>query len=132
MEKIVYLLVRVHGDHADVSVWKPYEEQIKKQKKGEKKMLESYPGHPFLTFIHGFFGIISVFGFAFCAYSLACLYWLKPEDMNVEFTTMSAIVLGIAFVISSPITIIAGKKGRSLVAKEKPKKQFRDLREENK
>jgi hypothetical protein len=94
-------------------------------------MLESYPGHPFLTFIHGFFGIISVFGFAFCAYSLACLYWLKPEDMNVEGTTMAAIILGAAFVISCPITIIAGKKGRKLVAQETPQKRFGDLREEN-
>jgi len=94
--------------------------------------MEKYPGHPILTFLQNVFLIISVFGFAFCAYSLACLFWLKPEDMNVEFTTMSAIVLGIAFVVFCPLTIIVSKKGRSLVAKEPPKKQFKDLREENK
>ena len=93
--------------------------------------MEKYPGHPILTFLQNLFLIVSVCSFAFCAYSLACLFWLKPENMNVEFTTMSAIVLGIAFVVCCPLTIIVSKKGRSLVAKEPPKKQFRDLREEN-
>lgn len=94
--------------------------------------MEKYPGHPILTFFQNLFLIVSVFGFAFCAYSLACLFWLKPDDMNVEFTTNTAIVLGIAFVVCCPLTIIVSKKGRSLVAKEPPQKRFKDLREENK
>lgn len=94
--------------------------------------MESYSGHPILSFLRNLFFVVSVFGFCFSAYSLACLFWLKPDNMNVEFTTMSAIVLGIAFVVCCPITVILSKKGRKLVAKEPPKKQFRDLREENK
>ena len=94
--------------------------------------MEKYPGHPILTFMQNIFYIISVFGGIFCVYSLVCLFWLKPADMNVEFTTMCAIVLGIAFVVCCPIVIIVTKKGRSLVANEKPQRQYQDLREENK
>ena len=93
--------------------------------------MEKYPGHPILTFLQNIFLIISVFSFAFCAYSSACLFWLKPKDMNVEFTTMSAIVLGIAFVVCCPLVIIVTRKGRRFVAKEKTQNKFRDLREEN-
>lgn len=97
-------------------------------------MLESYPKHPILTILQNIFVIISGFGFCFCAYSLICLFWLKPEDMNVEFTTMAAIVLGIAFVVCCPLAILVTKKGRRLVEQERAQapKKFRDLREENK
>ena len=94
--------------------------------------MEKYPGHPILTFLQNVTWIVGGLSCIFCAYSLACLFWLKPEDMNVEGTTKIAIILGIAFVVCCPICIITGRKGRSLVAKEPPKKQFRDLREENK
>ena len=94
--------------------------------------MEKYPGHPILTFLQNVFLIISVFGFAFCAYSLACLFWLKPEDMNVEGTAKAAIILGAAFIVFCPLTIIVSKKGRKLVAQETPQKRFGDLREENK
>lgn len=95
--------------------------------------MEKYPGHPILTVLQNIFWIISVMGFCFCAYSIACLFWLKPEDMNVEFTTMAAIVLGVAFIVCFPLAIIVGRKGRRLVAQEKAQapKRFRDLREEN-
>lgn len=94
--------------------------------------MESYSGHPILSFLRNLFYVVSVFGFCFCAYSLACLFWLKPSNMDVEGTTKAAIILGIAFVVGCLITVILSKKGRNLVAKEPPKKQFRDLREENK
>ncbi len=94
--------------------------------------MESYSGHPILSFFRNLFFIVSVFGFCFCAYGLACLLWLKPEDMNAEFTTMSSIILGIAFIVCCPLTVILSKKGKRSVTKEPPQKQFKDLREENK
>jgi hypothetical protein len=42
----------------------PYEEQIKKQKKGGN-IMEKYLGHPILTFLQNLFLIVSVFCFAF-------------------------------------------------------------------
>lgn len=94
--------------------------------------MEKYPGHPILTFLQNIGIIITAFSLGFCIYSVLCLFWLKPEDMNVEFTTMSVIVLGVTFVVVWTLTIMVSRKGRNLIAKEKPEKQFRDLQEENK
>ncbi len=95
--------------------------------------MEKYPGHPILTFLQNIFWIISGFGLGACVYALACLFWLKPEDMNVEGTAMVAMVSGLAFIVCFPLAIIVGKKGKRLVAQDKAKapKRFRDLQEEN-
>lgn len=81
--------------------------------------MERFPNHPVLTFFQNIFAIISVFSICFCLYSVACLYWLKPENMNIEFTQSAAIVLGVSFVIACPITVALTKKGRRLVAEER-------------
>lgn len=85
--------------------------------------MERFPNHPVLSFFQNVFAVISVFSIAFCLYSVACLYWLKPENMNTEFTQKAASVLGAAFIISCPVTVILTKKGRRLVAEEKEQKK---------
>lgn len=82
-------------------------------------VMEHFPKHPVLTIFQNAFAIISVFSVVFCLYSIACLYWLKPTDMDVEFTRMMAIVLGSAFVVVCPLAIVLTRKGRKIVAEER-------------
>lgn len=91
-----------------------------------------YSGHPILSLFRNLFYVVSVFSFFFGLYALAELFLLKPENMDVETMTKVAIILGIAFVVCCPLTIILSKKGKSLEANNPPEKQFKDLREENK
>ena len=92
-------------------------------------MLNKYPGHPILTFMQNISWIITVFSVGICIYSLACLYWLKPSDMDVAGTQKIAVVCGIAFIIACPISIIANKIGKRRMSEHK-EKRYKDLRKE--
>ena len=92
-------------------------------------MLNKYPGHPILTFMQNISWIITVFSVGICIYSLACLYWLKPSDMNVAWTQKCAVVCGIAFIIACPISIVANKIGKRRMSEHK-EKRYKDLRKE--
>lgn len=90
-------------------------------------MLNKYPGHPILTFVQNLSWIITVFGAGFGIYALACLYWLRPADMDVAGTQNIAMICGLAFLVACPISIMANKIGKKRMS-EHTERRYKDLR----